>query len=144
MARRRFKKAGFNQKLIMDVGLAGLAVRVIPILLNKFVPLDPTIYTVAGAGGGYLVGSMLKKPDLANASIALGLVEFIAPMVENIVGGIGGTKPVSLPTSQIGMVRQTTNYQVPITALDDAIRLNDGSYISYPVARSSREYMHAY
>jgi len=149
MARRRFSKAGFNQKLIMDVGLAGLAVRVIPILLNKFVPLDPTIYTVAGAGGGYLVGSMLKKPDLANASIALGLVEFVAPMIENLVDGItsnalvlpaGNVKP--MPPMRLPSGRY--NAKTEKIALDDAIRLNDGSYISYPVARSSREYMHAY
>lgn len=142
MARRRFRKAGFNQKLIMDVGLAGIAVRIVPLLLNKFVPLDPTLYTVAGAGGGYLVGSMLKKPDLANASIALGLVEFVAPMVENIIGGIGGTPMI--PAGQTGMVRTTNRTPSPSISLDDSIRLNDGSYISYPVARSSREYMHAY
>lgn len=131
MARRRFSKAGFNQKLIMDVGLAGLAVRVIPILLNKFVPLDPTIYTVAGAGGGYLVGSMLKKPDLANASIALGLVEFVAPMIENMVGGIVGqtpqTKPIQYkPTGNAFMT-------APVQSLDDYLSLND--YISNPATR---------
>src|SRR3989304_9917938 len=98
MARRRFRKAGFNTKLIMDVGLAGIGVRLIPLVVNKFFPLDPTLYAVAGAGGTYLVGSMMKKPDLANAGIALGLVELVAPMVENLIGGIGGTSNASITT----------------------------------------------
>lgn len=131
MARRRFRKAGFNQKLIMDVGLAGIAVRVIPILLNKFVPLDPTIYTVAGAGGGYLVGSLLKKPDLANASIALGLVEFVAPMVENLIGGIGTTS--SHNTLPVGRRVINPGVQPVPPALTDYLRLND--YITDPSVR---------
>jgi hypothetical protein len=141
MARRRFKRAGFNQKLIMDVGLAGIAVRVIPILLNKFVPLDPTIYTVAGAGGGWLVGSMLKKPDLANASIALGLVEFAAPMIENLIGGIG-TPAGLIPVS--GGVKPMPPMKVaPTYALDDYLRLND--YIENPGVRQGvQEYRSSY
>jgi len=136
MARRRFRKAGFNQKLIMDVGLAGLAVRVIPILLNKFVPLDPTIYTVAGAGGGYLVGSLLKKPDLANASIALGLVEFVAPMVENLIGGIG-TSSNMINASLPPIRRKANTLPVPIVALDDYMRLND--YTNDPSVRMNSD-----
>lgn len=136
MARRKFNKAGFNQKLIMDVGLAGLAVRVIPILLNKFVPLDPTIYTVAGAGGGYLVGSMLKKPDLANASIALGLVEFVAPMIENLVGGITSNPNVQIGVKPMPPMRIPSgryNPKTETTALDDYLSLND--YINNPAYR---------
>lgn len=132
MARRRFRKAGFNQKLIMDVGLAGLLVRVVPIVLQKFVPLDPTIYTVAGAGSGYLVGSLLKKPDTANAAIALGLVEFVAPMVENLIGGIGGTPLITATRQQTGRPINRTVEPVPI-GLSDYLRLND--YITDPSVR---------
>jgi hypothetical protein len=96
MARRRFKRAGFNTKLIMDVGLAGIATRVLPLVVNKFMPLDPTLYAVVGAGGTYVVGSMLKKPDLANAGIALGLVELAAPLVENLISGFVGGPAVQL------------------------------------------------
>lgn len=143
MARRRFRKAGFNQKLIMDVGLAGVAVRVIPILLNKFVPLDPTIYTVAGAGGGYLVGSMLKKPDLANASIALGLVEFVAPMIENLVGGIGTpvNTPVKLPGRPTGMVTLPQK-KVSVDDYQYGISLND--YVSNPSLMPGDAFRHSY
>jgi len=136
MARKRFSKAGFNQKLIMDVGLAGLVVRVVPILLNKFVPLDPTLYTVAGAGGGYLIGSMMKKPDLANASIALGLVEFVAPMVENLIGGI--VSPAMIPGSNTSGTRPVpiiNRTPLPRVALDDYLSLND--YTSNPSVRQS-------
>ena len=140
MARRRFRKAGFNQKLIMDVGLAGIAVRIVPLLLNKFVPLDPTLYTVAGAGGGYLVGSMLKKPDLANASIALGLVEFVAPMIENLVGGIVGQNavPMIAPTPMrkpVGLVQTKT-------ALNDYDYLND--YVGGPSVQGFDSYRTSY
>jgi len=135
MARRRFKRAGFNQKLIMDVGLAGLVVRVIPILLNKFVPLDPTIYTVAGAGGGWLVGSMLKKPDLANASIALGLVEFVAPMIEDLVGGITGSSPQVTGKLPTGISKIINRQAMPPQSVADYYSLND--YISNPSTRQS-------
>lgn len=131
MRRRTSRKVSFNQKLIMDVGLAGLAVRIIPILLNKFVPLDPTLYTVAGAGGGYLTGVMLKKPDLANASIALGVVEFVAPMVENLVGGFS---PERLPTLAPRPVPPGAN-TMPAAELADYLSLND--YIPDPSVRQS-------
>lgn len=133
MARRRFKRAGFNTKLIMDVGLAGIATRILPRVVNKFLPLDPTLYAVVGAGGTYVVGSMLKKPDLANAGIALGLVEFVAPMIENLVGGIGSTPMI--PASQTGMVRTTTRTPSPVVSLDDYLRLND--YVSTPEMKQS-------
>ena len=145
MARRRFKRAGLNTKLIMDVGLAGLATRVLPIVVNKFVPVDPTISALVGAGGTYVVGSMLKKPDMANAGVALGVVEFVAPIVEDLIGGMVApsapmqpiTKGVSLP---VPIVKTAANK----VELADFISLNDGSYMPYPVPQSSREYAHGY
>lgn len=134
MARRRFKRAGINQRLIMDVGLAGIGVRILPSLLNKFVPLDPTLYTVAGAGLTFVAGSMLKKPDMANAGIALGIVEFVAPIVENLVGGVvgspmlpaGGSSPVPAIYGKPMVTTKTA-------ALDDYLSLND--YTSMPGVR---------
>ena len=137
MARRRFKRAGFNTKLIMDVGLAGIATRILPTIVNKFVPLDPTLYAVVGAGGTYVVGSMLKKPDLANAGIALGLVELVAPMVENLIGGFVGTSPMV----GAGMTPAKLNPAIvgaPVVkapSLDDYLSLND--YTSVPGVRQS-------
>jgi hypothetical protein len=139
MARRKFKKAGFNTKLIMDVGLAGLATRVLPIVVNKFMPLDPTLYAVVGAGGTYLVGSMLKKPDLANAGIALGIVELVAPMVEDLIGGVVGN-----PTLPSSGVKPLPPMKSPVqkVALDDYLRLND--YVSSPMIMQGNDFRHAY
>jgi hypothetical protein len=132
MARRKFRRAGFNTKLIMDVGLAGIATRILPMVVNKFMPLDPTLYAVVGAGGTYVVGSMLKKPDLANAGIALGLVEFVAPMVENLIGGIVGTPAVNVAPG----VKPLPPMKIqPKVALDDYLSLND--YIPMPDVRQS-------
>jgi hypothetical protein len=143
MARRRFKKAGFNTKLIMDVGLAGIATRILPMIVNKFMPLDATLYAVVGAGGTYLAGSMLKKPDLANAGIALGLVEFVAPLVEDLIGGAPSVQlaPSGIKTMP-GVVKTRYNVEpVPIGLSDYGVLsgfvsgsgLND--YISTPGVR---------
>lgn len=136
MTRRRFKRAGFNTKLIMDVGLAGIATRVLPLIVNKFVPIDPTLYAVVGAGGTYVVGSMLKKPDLANAGIALGLVELAAPLVENLIGGFitPGMKP-SVQISPTG-IKTYANASTPVpihAGIADYLNLND--YTSMPEVR---------
>ena len=139
--KRRSLKAKFDSKLVMDIGLAGLSVRLLPVLVNKFVPLDQSLYTVVAAGGTYVVGSMLKKPVMANAGISLGIVELVAPMVENLIGGITGSspqvKPISTPVP-IGLIKQ------PVATMADFISLNDGSYIPYPTAGSSRDYQFAY
>lgn len=138
MAQKKIKRAGFNTKLIMDVGLAGIATRILPTIVNKFVPLDPTLYAVVGAGGTYVVGSMLKKPDLANAGIALGLVELVAPMVENLIGGITGTAMVPAGTTQqsTGVYgRPIVKTVTPAVSLDDYLSLND--YTSMPGVRQS-------
>lgn len=89
MARRRRRSGavGFDQKVVQDVGMAALAVRIIPMVVSNFFPLDQNLYTAMGAGGGYMAGNMMKNKTLANASIAIGLVEFIAPVIENLIGG---------------------------------------------------------
>jgi hypothetical protein len=133
-SKRRFQKAGFNTKLIMDVGLAGIATRILPMVVNKFLPLDPTLYAVVGAGGTYVVGSIMKKPDLANAGIALGLVEFVAPMIEDLIGGIGGVSPVpGIVKSPLGIAKIIERSP----ALSDYLNLND--YIATPGMRQGVE-----
>jgi hypothetical protein len=145
MARRRFKRAGFNTKLIMDVGLAAIGVDLIPSLLSKWFPLDPTLYEVAGAGGTWVLGSMLKKPDMANAAIALGVVKLVEPAILGIIGGGVGSSPMLSPvtTSKFmpaGIVKNVPAYKTQ--SVSDYLNLND--YVSYPSARSSREYQFAY
>src|SRR5690554_7376578 len=126
MARkRRMKKVAFNQKLVVDVVLASLLVQKAPELLNKFVfssnPLTGMTATAAGIGAGYLAGSLMGKSDLANASIALGAVEFISPLIDEITGGVGLIAPP---------VRPAVNTSVVPTRVADFLTLND--YVSDP------------
>lgn len=88
-------KVKFDSKMIVDVIGASLIVQQAPKLISQIVQLDPMLQTVAGVGVGYLAGSFLNRPDLSNASIALGAVQFVAPIVENLLGG----GSVSIPNS---------------------------------------------
>ena len=132
MARkRRMKKVAFNQKLVVDVVLASLLVQKAPELLNRFLfssnPLTGMTATAAGVGAGYLAGSIFGKSDLANASIALGAVEFIAPLIDDISSGVIGTMPAIAPTKPVNLV-QTKN-------VADYLTLND--YVSDPTIKQS-------
>lgn len=121
MRRRRLGTVGFDQKVVQDVGMAALAVRILPMVINNFFPLDQTIYTAVGAGTGYLTGTFFKNKTMANASIAIGLVEFIAPAIENLVGGYGGgmsLSPIKGIPKQLPMVKN-------MPAISDYINLND-------------------
>jgi len=146
MRRKRFSKTKVDTKIIMDVGLAGLVVRVLPMVVNKFVPLEPMIYTAVGAGGTYVVGSMMKKPVLANAGIAYGLVEVVAPMVEELIGGFVGTAPVV--TAPVGgpsgvKVSKLPAYKMPaVDSLQSYNRLNE--YVPIPTMRYNTEYRDSY
>ena len=122
--RRRAGTVGFDQKVVQDVGMAALAVRILPLVVSNFFPLDQTLYTAVGAGTGYLIGTFLKNKTMANASIALGLVEFIAPAVENIIGGYGGGM------EQSTLIKKSSEYSLPpikhkMQVISDYGRLND-------------------
>jgi hypothetical protein len=136
MARKRFTKVGFNTKLIVDVVAASLIVQKAPGLINMIFPLDPSIATVAGVGAGYLVGSVMKRPDLANASIALGAVDFIAPLLDGILGS-DSSSTKNLP----GGTQAITN--VKAGRMEDYISLND--YVADPSKRLGYlDYMNSY
>ena len=142
MARkRRSTRVAFNSKLVMDVGIAGILNKILPQVLTKFVPLDPTLYEVAGAGGTYLLGTFLKKPDMANAGIALGLVSLVAPLIEDLVGGITGTSPVVAPLGQIKPGTQIKQI-ASVPAMADYLNLND--YIPVPSTQSNTMYRDSY
>jgi hypothetical protein len=147
MRRRRSRKTGFDSKTVIDVGIAGITTRIIPQLVNAFLPLDPMLYTVAGAGGTFLVGSMLKKPVLANAGIALGLVELVAPAIEGVIGGLtggGGTKmvPTTVVTGAPKALPMPPTKQPVAVALSDYMRL--GEYTDSPAVQSNATYRNAY
>jgi len=135
---KRFKKAGFNSKLIIDVMLASLIVQKAPALVDSIFPVDDSIKSVVGVGAGYLVGSLVKRPDLANASIALGVVDIVSPMIDGLFsGGVtplpGGTAPAVItpgvnPVKAIDANGRLSNY----------VTLND--YTNNPSSRLSYNY----
>ena len=137
--RGRGVSKGFDTKLIMDIGLAGIGTRLIPNLVNKFFPIDPTLYSVVGAGGTYLAGYFMKKPVLANAGIALGIVELIAPMIDDLIGGVTGSP--MLPTGKVNLLPSS---KVPVkkTTVNDYFNLND--YIGNPSVQSFDAYKDSY
>lgn len=132
MRKRKFSKVSFNKNLIIDVIGASLIVQKAPLLIDMIMPLDPTIKAVAGVGVGYLAGSMLKRPDLANASIALGVVDFVSPFVDSLLGG--GTPIVTPPSSSVLQPVKTGGaLPAPGEALGDYFNLSD--YITNPSNR---------
>ena len=140
MRRRRSSKVTFNTKLMVDVIGASLIVQQAPKLLGTLVGADPTMQTVAGVGAGYLTGYLLKRPDLANAAIALGAVQFISPFVDDLVGGgstqmiPAGTQTAMVPPTKTGMVQvKNPTYKTAAVDIADFITLND--YVSNPSVR---------
>lgn len=137
MRKRRLNKVSFNKNLIIDVIGASLIVQKAPLLIDMILPLDPTIRAVAGVGAGYLAGSMLKRPDLANASIALGVVDFITPFVDDMLGG-GSVAPVPSSSVLTPVKPSVTGGALPgdveaQTGLASYFHLND--YVVNPAGR---------
>ena len=136
MRKRRLSKVSINTKLIIDVALASLIVQKAPGLIDSIIAIPESLKAVAGAGAGYLVGSFMKKPDLANASIALGVVDFISPMVDGVLGTTSqtGTIPIVGSGASGGMMPPVINPDVE-PGLSDYVRLN--AYVSNPSNRQT-------
>ena len=77
---------------------------------------------------------MLKRPDLANASIALGVVDFVSPFVDSLLGG--GSPVTTVPSSSV-LQPVKTGGALPVESerLSDYFHLND--YITNPSNRLS-------
>lgn len=149
MRRRRSGKVAYDQKVVQDVGMAALAVRILPMVINNFFPLNQTIYTVVGTGAGYMVGTLLKNKTMANASIAMGLVEFVAPVIEDMIGGFGAMGSNSDEAARYMPPVQRRYSTRPPGAdpegsgdLADYIRLND--YVPAPSNRHYSDYSEYY
>ena len=142
MRRRRMTKVSFNSKLIVDVVGASLIVQQFPKLLSSVIPLDPMLQAVAGVGGGYVAGMVLKRPDLANASIALGVVDFVAPLVDSLLGGGSSLPPVGgAPLVKAGIVSSADRKKMPM-AVNDYLNLND--YINLSASQVNETYRNSY
>lgn len=140
---RRRKKVVVNTKQILDVMAAALIVQKAPDLINSFFPnlgLDPMMTKIAGAGAGYLTGVMLDRSDIANASLALAVVDLVSPMIDQVIGGVTGVpvenagitmQPPLPPSNKYGALTQTDNYK----GTGDFLSLND--YVDDPGVRMS-------
>jgi hypothetical protein len=136
MRRFRSKKVSLNTKLILDVVGASLIVDLVPQLLTKVVTVDEKIGTLAGIGSGYLAGMFLKRPDLANASIGVGAVSFLLPVLSNLIG-----TSTSLPSGSTGGTKALP--PMPIGAgVQDYISLND--YVAGWKSQSKEVYKDSY
>ena len=119
---RRMKKVRFNQKLVTDVVIASLVVQKVPDLLLNWLPFSEQVKPAVGGAAGYVAGMVFNRPDLANASIGLAVVDFVSPFIDDMLGGIGITP--ELPAGQIPPGATPTG-MVPSVAVDDYINLND-------------------
>lgn len=136
MARRKFNRAKLNTKLMIDVIGASLIVQKAPALIDSIITLPESLKAFAGAGAGFVIGSLLKRNDLANASLALGVVDFVSPMIDSIIGTSTGTQMIPASSSVLVPVKSPGDITGIAIAPDDAagmadyVRLNE--YVSTP------------
>ncbi len=138
--RRKTNRFKVDTKLIVDTIGASLIVQKAPALINQFFPLDPSIAKIAGVGAGFLAGNLLKRPNISNASLALGVVDLLTPMFDNLFDG-GSLIPQVMPVESrpVPIKKMVSN---PVD-LSDYIHLND--YVSNSSRRESYEtYKQAY
>lgn len=87
--RRRRSKVAINQSLIVDSLIASLIVQMAPNLINRFLfkenPLTGMTSTLAGVGAAYVYGMYMNNSNVSNIGIALGAVEFVKPMVNQLL-----------------------------------------------------------
>lgn len=145
MYRRKRRTAKVNTKLMVDVVLASLIVQKAPALISGFVTLDPMIAKVAGIGAGYVTGVVAKRPDISNAAIALGLIDFINPFVDQIIGT--GAQLPEFTTAQQLVTTNGNGVQgqgrPDMQSVSDFISLND--YTNNPTSRQAyRVYQDSY
>jgi len=120
---RKLKAKPVDTKLVLDVIFASLIVQKAPAFINRIFPLDPTISQFAGVGAGYVAGIVANRPGISDASLALGAIDFISPVVDNITSG---TMPVGLPIKS----PKPPVKIVKAAALDDYVTLNE--YVDSP------------
>jgi len=88
--RLRRKKVAFNQKLVIDSIGAGVVVSLAPDLLNRYFfssqPISGMTGTAAGVGVNYLLAQFMGRPEMANVGIGIGLVQFLKPFIDQLLG----------------------------------------------------------
>jgi len=126
--RRTRKAPKINTKLLVDIIVASIIVDKAPAFINQIMPVNPAISQFTGIGAGWLTGWMANRPDISNASIALGVTSFINPMVDQVTAGVTtGMIPGGSGTIPI-------KRELPIkkdrSVISDYISLND--YVKTP------------
>lgn len=144
--RRSRKKLAFNQKLVIDTIGAGIMVGLAPTLLNRFLfssnPISGMTATAAGVAANWFLAQMLGRPDMANAGIGFGLVKFVEPVANDLLG-LGKpieSLPVVAPTKPA--IAGAPQQEVQMYALDEYGRLNE--YISQPRQMNYQAYTDSY
>ena len=121
--RKRFSKVGINQSLIIDTVIASLIVQLAPGLVNQFLfssaPLTGMTSTLAGVGVAYVYGMLMNNPNVANIGIALGAVDFVKPMISQLLPASSGVSDY-FQMSDYGSLNDYTN--------DPSHRLNHVQY----------------
>lgn len=147
--RKRSLKTKLNTKQIIDVIGASLLVQKSPMLIDMIMPLSPQVRALAGVGVGYMAGAFLKRPDMANASIALGVVDFVSPFVDQLFGGVGGGLPLNTSGGTVaimppkGMPAVDPSSGIETERLGSYVTLND--YVANPSKRLSfNQYANSY
>jgi hypothetical protein len=124
----RLKKVKFDTGVILNVMIASLLVQKAPLLIDMVIPLDPSVRAIAGVGAGYLVGMLTKKSEIANASIAIGAIDFVTPFIDQMLGG--GTPIIKSGNGTVAIAPLPGQAAGAPSGLDDYLRLND--YVSNP------------
>lgn len=101
--RLRRSKVRFNQKLVIDSIGAGIVVNLAPDLLNRFLfsanPISGMTGTAAGVAVNYLLAQFMNRPDMANVGIGVGLVQFVKPIIDQMLGT--GSPVTMLPAASV-------------------------------------------
>lgn len=142
MRKRKLNKVKFDTNQIIDVIGASLIVQYAPKLVGMLgLAIPSSIQAVAGAGAGFLAGSIFKRPGIANASIGLAALTIISPIVDNTMTVVTGSGTIPAGGSG-GALPGGTKALSPITTVDDYISLND--YQAVPTTQSVFDYSGAY
>lgn len=114
-------KTKLNKSLMIDALIAAVITDLAPGMINKYLfankPLTGVTLNVASAGAAYVLGGLIKKPNVANIGIALAGANMVSSTINGFIGGT---------TALV-----TKNEQVRQDALAEYVRLND--YVDYPV-----------
>lgn len=130
---KRSRKVSFDTKLILNVAGAALIVNNVPKLLGSILPLDGVIQKVAGVGVAYVAGMVMKNPTLSNAAIAVGAVDLVQPMIDDLLGTGTPNLPSGAPLPIKKIQPSGMKTIQPASQMADYVSLNGlGAYVNAP------------